>query len=367
MAVALRVVHLYKSYPPVRGGVEGHIDLLTRLLVQRGVQSEVLCARAPGTLRTEQRAGVRVRRCSAPLTLASTPFPPLLPWALRQSDADVVHLHFPWPPNEVAWLLGGRGRPLVVTVHCEVVRYPMLARLLSPLTQKVLRAARRIIITGEFMRTAPLLSAHSERVQWVPFGVDLDRFHPDPMAPDPLPAVAHPRVVFVGQLRHYKGVPVLAAALARLPQAQLVVVGDGPERAAFEAALRAQGCRGRAHLLGALADDRLLRVLQTSDAAVLPATSRAEAFGICIAEAQACGVPAVTTEVGTGTAQTVADGVSGRVVSPNDPIALADALAWCLDPAPASQRRAAARAHAEVALDARRMVDRIQQIYEEVR
>ena len=359
-------MHVYKSCPPVRGGIEGHIDLLTRLLAQRGIRSEVLCTRPSGTPRREDRAGVRIHRCSAPLALASTPVPPLLPWALRQNEADIVHLHFPWPPNEVAWLLGGRGRPLVVTVHCEAVRYPTLARLLSPLTQAVLRAARCIIITGEFMRGLPLLATHRERVQWVPFGVDLDHFHPDPRPDDPLPAVAHPRVVFVGQLRHYKGLPVLAAALARLPQAQLVVVGEGPERAALEIALRTHSCGARAHLLGALDEDRLLRVLQTADAAVLPATSRAEAFGICIAEAQACGVPAVTTEVGTGTAQTVADCASGRVVPPNDPVELADALAWCLDPGHARERRAAARAHAEAKLNARHMVDEIVRIYEQV-
>jgi len=366
MSAAFRVVQVYKSYPPVRGGVEGHIDLLTRLLVRRGIESEVLCARSPGTASEERRAGVHVRRCAAPLTLASTPVPPLLPWALRRSEADIVHLHFPWPPNEVAWLLGGGSRPLVVTVHCEVVRYPWLARLLSPLSQTVLRAARRIIVTGEFMRDAPLLAAHRERVRLVPFGVDLDQFRPDPTVPDPAPEAARPRIVFVGQLRHYKGLPVLAAALSRVPGAQLVVVGDGPERAAFERALRDHGCGSRAWLLGTIDDDQLVRVLQTSDAAVLPATSRAEAFGICIAEAQACGLPAVTTDVGTGTTQTVANHVSGRIVRAGDPTALADALRWCIDPAHARERSLAARAHAEAKLNARRMVDQIQQIYEEI-
>ena len=182
-----------------------------------------------------------------------------------------------------------------------------------------------------------------------------------------LPRIARPRIVFVGRLRHYKGLPVLAAALARLPAAQLLVVGEGPERSTFEAALQAYGCRPRAHLLGELDEGQLLRVLQTADAAVLASTSHAEAFGLSIAEAQACGVPAVTTNVGTGTAQTVADGVSGRVVQPNDPVQLADALRWCLDPAAAPGRRAAARAHAENNLCGRRMAEAIHQLYEQIR
>ena len=360
----LRVVHVYKSYPPVRGGIEGHIDLLTRLLVERGVQAEVLCARVPGSAAHEQRNGVGVHRCTAALTLASTPLPPTLPLALWRSDAHVVHLHLPWPPGEVAWSLAGRGRPLVVTVHCEVVRQARLARLLAPLTQFVLSAAGRILVTGAFMRDASFLAPHRERVEIVPLGVDLDRFRPDPTATDPFPHIVHPRIVFVGRLRHYKGLAVLAAALALLPHTQLVVVGEGPERETFEPTLDALGCRERAHLLGDVDDERLVRLLQTADAAVLASTSHAEAFGVAIAEAQACGVPAVTTAVGTGTAQTVADGVSGRVVAPNDPEALAAALAWCLDPAAAPARRAAARAHAEAALCARRMTTAVHQIYD---
>lgn len=363
MSSQLSVVHVYKGYPPVHGGIEGHIDILTRLLVRRGMRAEVLCVRERGTAPIEARHGVRVHRCASAFTLASTPLPPLLPWALRRNQADIVHLHLPWPPGEVAWLLGGRARPLVITVHCEAVRQARLARLLTPLTQRVLAAAGRILVTGAFMRDAPFLAPHRQRVHVVPLGVDLEHFRPDPAADDPLPAVPHPRIVFVGRLRHYKGLPILAAALAHLPHAQLIVVGDGPERHVFERALAAQSCRDRAHLLGDVADERLLRILQTADAAVLPSTSHAEGFGLAIAEAQACGVPAVTTDVGTGTAQTVADGVSGRVVAPHDAVALTAGLAWCLDPDHAAARRAAARRHAEAALSAERMTDAVVEVY----
>src|SRR5262245_40656344 len=176
MAAAFTTVQVYKGYPPIRGGIEGHIDLLTRVLAARGIRSEVLCAVAPGAPRYEERDGVCVRRCLTPLTLASSPLTPSLPWRLWQSRADIVHLHFPWPPGELAWVLGGRRRPLVITVHCEAVRQAHLARLLSPLTQRVLRDAGAILITGAFMRDAPLLAEHRERVRVVPLGVDTDWF-----------------------------------------------------------------------------------------------------------------------------------------------------------------------------------------------
>jgi rhamnosyl/mannosyltransferase len=360
------VVHVYKDYPPVRGGIEGHIDVLARFLAERQAGVEVLCSRRPGLAGSEKRAGVRVHRCFTPLTLASTPLPPWLPLTLWRSTAAVVHLHYPWPPGEAACLLAARGRPVVVTVHCEVIRYAGIARLLAPLTQRVLSLARRILVSSDALAAIPALAAHAKRVRVVPFGVDLDYFRPEPGAPDPLPEVPHPRAMFVGRLRYYKGLPILAGALARLPRVQLVVVGEGPERSGLERALKAHACGNRAHLLGEVDDKRLLQLFQTADAAVLPSTSRAEAFGLSIAEAQACGLPAVVTNVGTGTAQTVADGVSGRIVPPNDPIALADALAWCLDPGRAPSHRAAARAHAETALSARRMAASVYDVYEEV-
>ena len=362
----LRIVHLYKGYPPVRGGIEGHVDLLTRLLVRAGVDAEVLCADAEGAPREERRENVAVRRCWAPLTLASTPLPPSLPGALRRSSADIVHLHYPWPPNEVAYLLGGRARPLVITVHCEVIRQPRLARLLAPLTQRVFSAASRILVTGSFMREAGLLERHRERVEVVPLGVDTDFFSPEPLGRNPVPEIPHPRILFVGRMRHYKGLPVLARALAKLPHVRLIVAGSGPERPTFEAALRDAGCRDRALLVGDVDDDRLRRFYQHSDAAVLCSTSNAEAFGLSIAEAQSCGVPAVTTEVGTGTAQTVADGVSGRVVPPNDADALADAIRWCLDTDRAPTLRKAARAHAMEKLGAGRMTEAVLKVYERV-
>jgi glycosyltransferase involved in cell wall biosynthesis len=366
MSRPLTIAHVYKSYPPVRGGIEGHVDLLTRLLAERGLRPIVFCAAAAGAAPAEERRGVRVQRCFTAATIASTPLPPFLPWALWRCPADVVHLHYPWPPGELAWWLGGRDRPLVVTVHCEVIRFPGLGRLLHPLTRHVLKAAARIVVSSDALRQTTLLAPYERKVQVIPFGVDLDHFRPDPSAPDPIPEIPHPRVMFVGRLRYYKGLAILAAALARLPQTHLVVVGDGPEREDLEHALRLQGCSERAHLLGEVGDDTLLRLLQTADAAVLPSTSRAEAFGLSIAEAQACGVPAVTTDVGTGTTQTVADGVSGRVVAPSDAAVLAEALAWCLDANQTSARRVAARAHAESNLSAQRMAAALYEIYREL-
>jgi rhamnosyl/mannosyltransferase len=360
------VVHVYKDFPPVFGGIENHVATLARALAERHLEVDVLCSRRAGLAGREQVDGIRIERCWSPFALASTPLPPALPWRLRANPAGIVHLHYPWPPGEVAWLVGGRARPLVVTVHCEVVRYPRLGRLLAPLTARVLAAAGRVIVTSQALASAPMLRDHLARVRVVPPGIDLRTFHPGE-SDDPLPDVPRPRVAFVGRLRHYKGLPVLAKALARVPQAQLVVVGDGPERASFETALGAAGCRDRVRFTGEVPTERLVRILQHADAAVLPSTSRAEAFGVAIVEAQACGVPAVVTDVGTGTTRTLIDGHSGRVVPPNDAAALAAGIEWCVGAHGSAARRAAARQHAVANFSAEKMAAAVQSIYGELR
>ncbi len=362
----LSAVHLYKDFPPVRGGIEGHVSLLTTQLAARGVDTTVLCRRPKHQPRCETRNGVAIQRCKAPLEIFSTPLPPGLPLALRRCRADLVHLHYPWPPAELAYVLGGRSRPLVVTVHCEVVRYPGVAALLSPLTQRVLGSADAIIVASEPLAEIRALARHGDRVKVIPYGVDLERFSPKPRTEDPIPTVGGPRLLFVGRLRHYKGLDIIAAALAKLPDAQLVVVGEGPARMEFERALTEFDCRDRTHFVGEVDDKALVEHLHRADAAVLASTSNAEAFGLSIAEAQACGVPAVTTKLGTGTEHALDDGRSGIVVSPSDPDALAEALRWCLQSEGRAERRAAARAHAEQTLSASVMAERTLELYQKI-
>jgi rhamnosyl/mannosyltransferase len=86
------------------------------------------------------------------------------------------------------------------------------------------------------------------------------------------------------------------------------------------------GLRERVSFLGEVADDELPALYQSADAFVLPATTRAEAFGTVLLEAMACGLPCVTTEVGSGTSYVVEHGVTGYVVAPRAPQALATAL-----------------------------------------
>jgi len=133
-------------------------------------------------------------------------------------------------------------------------------------------------------------------------------------------------VAGLGRLVPVKGFDLLVEALPRLaaevPSARVLLVGDGPERAALEARARALGVAARLHVTGATPE--VAAHLAAAD--VLAAPSRNEGMGRALVEAMALGLPVVATAVG-GIPAVVEDGGCGRLVPPGDADALAAALA----------------------------------------
>ena len=136
-----------------------------------------------------------------------------------------------------------------------------------------------------------------------------------------------PTILCVGRLEPAKGWDVLLAAMA-LPEAsrsaRIAFVGTGPDEHALTEGLFEQGLADRVELLGWLDPPALRDRLTRAIALVLP--SRRENYPLVLLEAMAAGVPVVTTRVG-GIPEMIDDGRSGLLVPPDDPDALATALA----------------------------------------
>ena len=148
------------------------------------------------------------------------------------------------------------------------------------------------------------------RVHVIPPGYDPALFAA--AAADPFPGLPRPRVAYLGRLAPQKDVGTLLEAFARLPAgAQLLVVGDGPDRPAL--ARRAQRFGSRVHFTGFVPHVQVPAVLRNVDMFVLP--SRYEDLSSALIEAMAAGLPVVATRVG-GTADLVHDGVNGLLVAP---------------------------------------------------
>ncbi|MGX7828449.1 glycosyltransferase [Actinokineospora sp. 24-640] len=204
-----------------------------------------------------------------------------------------------------------------------------------------------------------------ERISVVPCGVDLARFTSEgPRAPRWLPH----RVVSVGRLVPRKGYGTLVRALPLVPDTELVIAGgsgrpDDPGARGLMALAGQLGVADRVHLIGQVSRADMPALLRSAD--VVACVPWYEPFGIVPLEAMACGVPVVAAAVG-GLTDTVVDGITGVLVPPRDPRALAARLRELL---PDDLRRAmlgiagADRAHARygwdrVAADTERVYER---------
>src|SRR3954454_10568966 len=115
------ILHLYKDYYPVLGGIENHVRLLAEAQAARGHRVSVLVAGQGPRTQVEQRGGVRVTYAGRMATLASTPISLALALRLRGERPDIVHQHMPYPAGDAAQALFGRSRRRVVSYHSDII------------------------------------------------------------------------------------------------------------------------------------------------------------------------------------------------------------------------------------------------------
>jgi glycosyltransferase involved in cell wall biosynthesis len=367
--MGVRILHIYKDYYPVLGGMENHIKMLAEALVQRGYEVTVLVTHPTTKTHIEEINGVQVIKAGRLATVASAPLSISLPITLRRQRPDIAHLHFPYPVGELSQLVFGRASHMVITYHSDVVRQKGLLQLYRPLLWKVLRQADRIIATSaNYIESSPYLAQLRKKCTVIPLGLELERFlHTSPEQVQHIRnAYGSPLLLFVGKLRYYKGLQYLLAAMPELP-CKLLVVGSGPMEAEWRSFAASLGLSDRVFFLGEVSDEDLPAYYHACDIFVLPASERSEAFGTVQVEAMSSGRPVVSTELGTGTSFVNVHGQTGLVVPPRDPAALRTAILTLLQDEQRRREmglRARQRAVSEFSLQT--MVDRITSLYNEV-
>jgi rhamnosyl/mannosyltransferase len=210
--------------------------------------------------------------------------------------------------------------------------------------------------------------ARPDLIEVIPFGIDPRRFDPTPTEHSVALRKSWgegPIVLFVGRLRYYKGVDVLIEAMERV-DAKLVVVGEGLESGRIAAS-------GREHLgprfihVAGVADELLPDFYRAADLFCLPSVSAAETFGIAGLDAMSSGLPVISTEVGTATSEVNLDGVTGIVVPPRDPGALATAVEkLSSDEHLRTAYGGAAAERARTSFSKESMLAAVQRVYEQV-
>ncbi|NTV65399.1 MAG: glycosyltransferase, partial [Oscillochloris sp.] len=260
--------------------------------------------------------------------------------------------------------------PLVVSYHSDIVRQKRLLRLYAPLLRRTLRRAARIIsFSPAYIHSSRFLAPLAAKCTVVPHGIDLARFaQPDPAQVAAIRArYPGPLTLFVGRLRYYKGVEQLVRAMAHTPGSALIIGADATvRRADLEQLAHALGVAERVHFL-VVDDAQLPSYYHAADLFVLPSVERSEAFGIVQIEAQAVGLPIVTTELGTGTSYVTQHGQTGIVVAPADHLALARAMRAILEnPGLGRAFGAAGHQRAQAEFGHAQMIARVERLYTEV-
>lgn len=382
----MKVLYLYKDYYPVLGGVENYVRQLAEAMRERGHETEVLVTNTHWRGVREIIEGIPVTKTGRLLNLASAPvsltmFSDLYRRLLSSAHRpDIIHLQFPYPTGELAWLssrlltLGGVARPkTVLTYHSDIVRQKRLLKLYSPFLGRVLKNVDTILATSpQYIASSPWLQNLADKCVVAPLGVNYERFAN--VQTDKVAALkakygaGQPLLLFAGRLRYYKGLQFLLQALPYISAAcKLVVVGIGPMEAAWKAQATALGLNDRVFFVGEVGDDELPAYYQAADIFVLPACERSEAFGIVQLEAMAAGCPVISTELGTGTSYVNQSGVTGLVVPPSNPSALANALDQLLtNPNLRLQMAARAQQRIQTEFTIQQMTSRTEQVYQDL-
>lgn len=290
---------------------------------------------------------------------------PALRALLRRLQPDLLHVHYASGYGSTAAL--ARWRPMLLSVWgADVYEFPRRGPLQRALLLHNLRRADRLASTSEAMAAqVRRLWPTAGPIAITPFGVDTSRFVP---APKTAPALV---VGTVKTLAPKYGIDTLlqgfALARGRLPaDAQLQVVGDGPQRAELAALATRLGLDSQLRWIGAVDHRQVPARLQGMDVYVAVSRDDSESFGVAVVEASACALPVIVSDAG-GLPEVVEHGVTGLVVPREDPQALADAIvALAADALRRARLGAGGRARVLQHYDWPRCVDRLLATYDAV-
>lgn len=314
MAMRRRILILSTAYLPLIGGSELAVHHIARHLP--GVSFDVLTGPVPGSPSVERIGAVTVHRVgNGPRLL----LPVRLAWRawrlMRRASYDAVHAYQASHAAGAGWLLKTIARvrvPLIVTLQegKELSRQSWFIRFSRRLMLR--RADRVTAISAHLAAYAHQLGCR--QVELIPNGVDVAALSAEVRVRNP-----DPTMLSVSRLVPKNNLEGVIRAFARVrdtvPQARLLVVGDGPLRASLEAVSVSLGVRDAVNFMGTVSHDRLPVLYAMADVFVRPSLS--EGLGSVFLEAMAARVPVVASPVG-GIPDVVRHEETGLLCDPRD-------------------------------------------------
>jgi len=275
---------------------------------------------------------------------------------IRAEDVDLVHVRSRAPAWSALSAARRTGRPFVTTFHAPYNAGGSLKRRYN----SVMARGDRVIAISDFIarHVRETYGVGEDRLRRIHRGVDIVGLDPSSVSSERVASLAArwnlpdgvPVVMLPGRLARWKGQSVMIEAMAQLDRQDvvclLVGVGAGHDglRRELEQSIVARGLQGRVVPIDGCQD--MAAAYRLADV-VVSASTDPEGFGRVAVEAQAMGVPVVATNHGAAL-ETVEPGVTGWLVPPGDPLALAQAVGAALDLDAEARVRLAAIARARV-------------------
>ncbi len=320
----LRIALVSEYYYPHFGGVCEHVHYLSRELRLRGHHVDIVTSHIgeapdePGLIRLGRSRRVYFNGSEARLTFGVRRRQ--LRALFAKGAYDLIHVHSPLTPTLPLFAVEAAEVPVVGTVHTNFGR----SLLYTLLRRRVQRVADRLAATIAVSPTAAAAHDRYFDIDWhvVPNGVDLRQFRPGIEPPEAMRGHG-PYILFLGRLDPRNGLAELIRAFAlvaeRMPDARLIVVGDGPLRGHYQ---RLAHGNPAIRFEGAVKDER---GAYYANCTVYACPTTKASFGITLLEAMACGAPIVCSNI-EGFTDVVRDGHDCVMTAPGDHRSLAEGL-----------------------------------------
>jgi 1,2-diacylglycerol 3-alpha-glucosyltransferase len=399
-ATTLRIGMFSDTYRPQINGVVTSISDLTRGLRDLGHQVTIVAPSHPKQQAEEGTFRLRsiTYRPQPEYRMGWFPSPRKI-LALRNKRFDIIHTHGSVSVPLIGLILAKSfGVPIVHTYHTRMRDYihyypwyPTMAWITEHLPSERLSKRLRngldngtVRIGGGFDRwfcnrcgaiiapAEPIAQELEELgihrpIKIIHNGIDMAKFAhkaPDPYRKHGVNSDA-PRLVSVGRLGREKSVDVLLSRFALVhrqrPDAQLILIGDGPERPALEQQAEDLGIRQSVYFLGYIAPNEVAAYYHHGDVFVFASTS--EVHPMVGLEAAAAGLP-IVARAKMGITKCVLDGQTGYLIDPDDELAYRDAVLRLLnDPGHRQAFSEHSRRWAEATWGHRRMTERVLEVY----
>lgn len=327
----MRILHVYRTYfPDTQGGLEEVIRQICTGTQALGAQPTVLTTtKTSKTVDTLTYQGTTVVRLPESFEVAScnVALSARQEFIKQVARADLIHYHFPWPFADLLALTTPSTKPIVITYHSDIVRQRFLLKLYSPLMNRFLESAHKIVCTSpNYFATSSALTRFEDKVDVIPIGINPETYTQpgEDVVRETELRYGKDFFLFVGVLRYYKGLHILLKAIVDAPFS-VVIVGAGPTEQQLKTQAEALGLTN-AVFTGHVPNETKAALFELSRAIVFPSYLRSEAFGVTLLEGAMHEKPLISTEVGSGTSHVNVHGETGLVIAPGSPRALRKAM-----------------------------------------